>query len=67
MKNDFTFLTYICSSDRDKLTQFIWNLQFKIEVKEITFAEKKWFVWFNYADHRDPKKTLLKNLNLDEL
>lgn len=46
--------------------QFIWSLPFKIEIKQIMKADKKWFVYFNYPDHFD-KKTALVNLDLDKM
>jgi len=65
MKNEFTFLTYIYSKDNDKLMQFVWALPYKIEVKEILFAEKKWFVYFTLPDHIVPDKFPFKNFDLD--
>ena len=63
----YTFLTYICSKDQDKLTQFIWTLPFKIEIKEIVFAKDKWFIWFNHSDNLNLKDTKIKNIDLDKL
>lgn len=56
MKNDFTFLSYISSKDKTKLTSFIRRLHFRIEIKDITVDKKGVHtVWFNFADHINPK------------
>ena len=67
MSNNSTFLTYICSKSEDKLTQFIWSLPYKIEIKSIEYKKGKWFCWFNHSSSRDPLKTKVKNIDLDKI
>ena len=66
MKNEFTFLSYICSKDKRKLTEFVRKLPLKIEIKSITFGQGKWHVWFNLADHLNPKQVKFKDIDLDQ-
>jgi len=67
MENKSTFFTYICSNDIDKLTQFIWDLPYRIEIKGTQVKGDKWYVLFNHASSRHPDNTKLKNVNLDEI
>ena len=65
-KHKFTFLSYIESKDKDKLTAFIWNLPYRIEIKSIEPKGNKWVCWFVHGDNTN-FKTAIKNLDLDKL
>lgn len=41
-----THLRYAFSKDPMLLTQWVNSLGFKIEIKEITHKNNRWYVWF---------------------
>ena len=68
MKNEKgTKLAYFLSKDRKKLVEFVASLPFKIEIKSINFENKKYVVYFVFADYTDYPRMKLKNLNIDEV
>jgi len=67
MRNKFTFITYICSKDLDKLTRFVWELPYRIEVKGTELKDDKWYIIFNHSDEKMPRTTKLKNIDLDKI
>lgn len=53
MEEKITKLRYVRSKDPDKIIEYVNRyLPYKIEIKgNATFAQKKWYLWFNLPDN----------------
>ncbi len=61
MASDNTRLKFISSKDAEKISQFLNQLTFKVEIKQLVIQKGVWFCWFVIPDTQDK----FKNINLD--
>lgn len=52
MTNNVTKLRYVCSKNPERIIKYVnRDIPYRVEIKgNVTFADKKWYLWFNLPD-----------------